>query len=154
MAPHKHAKINIKPGTVCILLKGRHAGKRVVFLRELPSGQLLITGPRKINQVSLTKVSRTFVIATATSIDLGDFKLADAIDEKFLGLRKKPKAKDILGIEQQDKPKECKPKGWKKLKNSINKAVSKRVDAVPDMRSYLSTLFTLRKGEYPHEMKF
>jgi large subunit ribosomal protein L6e len=74
---------NISAGQVLILLVGRFKGKRVVFLKRLSSGLLLVTGPHRINGVPLRRVNQSTVIPTSLKVDLAGVKADNINDDYF-----------------------------------------------------------------------
>lgn len=87
---------SLTPGTVLILLAGRFRGKRVVLLKNLPQGVLLVTGPFKVNGVPLRRVNARYVIATSQKIDLSGVdqaKVDEIASEKYFAREKADKKK-------------------------------------------------------------
>ncbi|RMY97748.1 hypothetical protein D0862_07900, partial [Hortaea werneckii] len=83
LRPYK-PRSSLKPGAVLILLAGRFRGKRVVLLKVLDQGALLVTGPFKINGVPLRRVNARYVIATSTNVPI------DSIDKSTVEKVGKP----------------------------------------------------------------
>merc|ERR1719388_738882 len=96
---------SITPGTVLILLAGRFRGRRVVFLKQLESGLLLVTGPYQVNGVPLKRVNQRFCIATSTKVKV-DAKQAESVTDKFFAREageKKKKTEEQFFAAEKDK---------------------------------------------------
>jgi len=154
-------RTSLKPGTLCILLAGRHAGKRVVFLKQLSSGLLLVTGPFKLNGVPLRRVNQRYVIATATRLDLSKVTVPEQLTDTYFRRDKKGQRKarqqqqgDIFAATKKEY---TVSEERKKDQVELDKSVLSIVKAHPEKKSllrYLGSSFGLTSGQYPHRMKF
>eukprot|EP00823_Brevimastigomonas_motovehiculus_P008096 TRINITY_DN7366_c0_g1_i1.p1 TRINITY_DN7366_c0_g1~~TRINITY_DN7366_c0_g1_i1.p1 ORF type:complete len:229 (+),score=76.90 TRINITY_DN7366_c0_g1_i1:93-779(+) len=144
---------SITPGTVLILLAGRFRGKRVVFLKQLTSGLLLINGPFAINGVPLRRVNQAYVIATQTKVDVTKVDVAAINDEFFKKEETKKEEKKEI-IETSEKKKNVLATSRKNAQEKVDAAMAPLVAAVPQLKQYLNAKFTLTKGQYPHAMSF
>lgn len=166
----------LTPGAVLILLAGRFRGKRVILLKALSQGVLLVTGPFKVNGVPLRRVNARYVIATSHKVDLSgiDQKKVDEVagdkyfarekgekkkgEEQFFKQGEKPevgntaKIIDELGLtsKQKKKPSTSRAADQK----AVDKALLSAIKKEEFLASYLASTFSLRKGDRPHEMKW
>ncbi|KAH8555734.1 ribosomal protein L6e-domain-containing protein [Umbelopsis sp. PMI_123] len=166
---------SITPGTVLILLAGRYRGKRVVCVKTLESGLLLVSGPYKVNGVPLRRVNQAYVIATSTKLDISAAQVCtvtfggfqqhvslthrNQIDEKFNDAYfTKKTVSNKKGSEEEFFEGEQKKKVYPETKandqKNVDKALLEAVSKVPHLRQYLASTFSLKKGQFPHQLKF
>merc|ERR1712137_1107121 len=104
---HKRSvRSSLSAGTVAIVLAGVHKGKRVVVLKQLETGLLLVTGPFKLNGTPLRRVNQRFLLATSTKIDVSSVKVPENINDKYFARIKAEKTAkkegDIFDAKKKD----------------------------------------------------
>jgi large subunit ribosomal protein L6e len=146
----------LTPGTVVILVAGKHAGKRAVVVKHLASGLLLVTGPHKLNGVPLRRVNQIYVIGTSTKLDLSSANFDNLDDKFFKRVRpaKKNADKDIFDS-NKEKPKLSDER--RQAQRSTDSVVLNAIKSNADsrlLRRYLKSRFQLWNGILPHKLRF
>jgi len=152
-------RASLQPGTILILLAGRFRGKRVVLLKHLQQGVLLVTGPFKVNGVPLRRVNARYVIATSHQVDLKgvDAKTIEKVSGEgyFTAEKKKEKAGEEAFFKQGEKPAK-KPVATARAEDqkTVDKTLLANIKNEKFLREYLQSSFSLRKGDRPHLMNW
>ena len=105
-----------------------------------------------MNGVPLRRVNQAYVIATTTKVDVAGVKLPATVTDAFFAAeaeRKPKKASDFATLQAAAESKST---------SAERKAVQAGVDAAiklsAELKAYLKSTFSLRKGDKPHEMKW
>jgi large subunit ribosomal protein L6e len=144
---------SITPGTVLIILAGRFRGKRVVFLKQLESGTLLVTGPYKINGVPLRRVNQAYVIATTTKVDVSKVDSSN-INDAFFAKSIQNRAENADSFFTVGKSSVTVSDARKAAQKSVDASILAAVAKVEYLSGYLGARFSLTKNDKPHLMKF
>jgi len=154
----RYLRASITPGTVLILLAGKHKGKRVVFLKQLKSGLLLVTGPYHLNGCPLRRINQIYVIATKTKLDVSAVKLPERLNDEYFRRKqlKRPRhtkgeifdtKKEVYAVSDERK------KDQVEVDTQVLSVIRKNKDK-KFFFGYLGAMFSLKTKDYPHTMVF
>ena len=151
-------RASLIPGTICIVLAGRHAGKRVVLMKVLKSGLCCVNGPFAINGCPLRRVHPNFLIATQTKLDISSVTLPEKINDDYFKRQRVKRAKKEEGEIFAKKAEKYTPSEERKSdQDAVDKQMLAIIKKHPEKKmlaSYLRNMFGLRSNQYPHRLKF
>ena len=113
-----------------------------------------MTGPYQLNGIPLRRVDQAYVIATQTKIKIKDFVVPPAVTDSYFKrkIKRAKKGKESLFVPEETKSQVTAE--MKEIQKQVDTPVIKAIQAREYVDAYIRTKFSLKKGQYPHEMKF
>ena len=145
----------LTPGTIVIIVAGPMRGRKAVFLKQLESGLLLVSGPYKCNGVPLRRLNPVYCIATSTKIDVSDVQIPkDINDAYFKRIRLHKSSKDAKKMLDKVVKTTTVSQAKKDNQKAVDEQLLKKINAVPMLKEYISSLFSIPRGKAVHTLKF
>merc|ERR1712036_43405 len=133
---------SIQAGSVVIMLAGHFKGCRVVVLKQLESGLLLVTGPYKVNGVPLRRVPQSYVIATQTTVDVSDVKVPAEVNDEFFKKPRQAKKKDDELFFEKEKESTI-DDARKAIQAKVDDSLVAAIGKTSLLKAYLGSKFSL-----------
>merc|ERR1719412_617498 len=132
----KHARklrASLAPGAVAIVLAGVHKGKRVIVLKQLGTGLLLITGPYNLNGCPMRRIDQRYLLATSAKVDIAKVAVPENVNDKYFARVKAEKAAkkegDIFDAKKEAyKPSEQRKKDQVTVDTQVLEAIKNHAD--------------------------